>query len=282
MDTTDTTETTDKMSKVKELTNQLLDSPKMISDKLPWNNWTSQVEDSENRIAGWIGKIFHIGAFLILLALLWRAFEPLWINEGALWKNAETTAIIGSLLGAILWALAAFPVAQIIRKTSGSISSSSSGIVRLIFLELPIALIKLSGYIIAMLGLFAAVSAVLSFITTLNIPGSMYVGELFNNLQAMGSIATTALFELLNEFADINFSGAYNKMLQSSSMTNTGLLSDSAWTTQGAMTVFGSFIAVLVTLINLYINVVIYKFLFGLVSTLVTWIKSPYLPFKSL
>jgi hypothetical protein len=55
-----------------------------------------------------------------------------------------------------------------------------------------------------------------------------------------------------------------------------------AWTMAGALGVFGSFIAVLLTLINLYINVVIYKFFFGLVSTLVNWIKGPYLPFKSM
>ncbi|MEJ6755445.1 MAG: hypothetical protein QNK78_00400 [Crocinitomicaceae bacterium] len=275
-------ETTEQIKKVKELTNQLLDSPKMINDKLPWNSWTSQVEDSENRIAGWIGKIFHIGALLILLALLWRTLEPLWINDGAWWMNAETNAIIGGLLGVILWALAAFPISQIIRKTSDNIISSNSGIVRLVFLELPIALIKLSGYIIAMLGLFAAVSAVLSFVTTLDIPGSIYVGDLFNDLKEMGSLATTALFELLNEFTGINVSGAYNEMLQTSPMADAGLLSDYAWTTQGAMTVFVSFIAVLGTLINLYINVVIYNFLYGLISTLVAWIKAPYLPFKSL
>ena len=275
-------ETTEQIKKVKELTNQLLDSPKMINDKLPWNSWTSQVEDSENRIAGWIGKIFHIGALLILLALLWRTLEPLWINDGAWWMNAETNAIIGGLLGVILWALAAFPISQIIRKTSDNISSSNSGIVRLVFLELPIALIKLSGYIIAMLGLFAAVSAVLSFVTTLDIPGSIYVGDLFNDLKEMGSLATTALFELLNEFTGINVSGAYNEMLQTSPMADAGLLSDYAWTTQGGLAVFVSFIAVLGTLINLYINVVIYNFLYGLISTLVAWIKAPYLPFKSL
>jgi|GEM_PF-264396 len=276
-------ETTEQMKKVEELTNQLLDSPKMISDKFPWNSWTSRIEDSENRIAGWIGKIFRIGAFLILLALLWRTLEPLWINDGAWWMNKETTAIIGGLLGIILWALAAFPIAQIIRNTSDGISSSKSGIVRLVFLELPIALIKLSGYIIAMLGLFAAASAVLSFVTTLNIPGGIYLGEIFYNLKEVGSLATTALFEMIKEFAGINVSGAYNEMLQTSAISaNAGSLSDSAWTPQGAMAVFVSFIAVLVTLINLYINVVIYNFLYGLISTLVAWIKAPYLPFKSL
>ena len=63
---------------------------------------------------------------------------------------------------------------------------------------------------------------------------------------------------------------------------NLDLSAGEAWTVAGALWVFGSFIAVVITLINLYINVVIYQFLYGLASTLVKWVKGPYLPFKSL
>lgn len=274
METTEKIESTDKMAKVNELTNQLLDSPKMISEKLPWNNWTSCIEDSENRIAGWIGKVFQVLALASCIAILFGTLQTLWVNSGDMWHD-ETEVIICTILSILLWVCVAFPIAQIIRNTADSLSSSKSNTINLVFLDLPVAMIKMGGYILAMTALFSAISSLLSFITTLNIGSVMSLST--TELTQMGSIGTAMLFEFLNEFG---FGGFGDMMIEMMAGPNMG--SGDAWTLEGAMGVFGSFISIVVILVNLYINVVIYQFLYGLVSTLVKWVKAPYLPFKSL
>ena len=270
-------ETMNKMDKVNQLTNQLLDSPKMISNKLPWNNWNSTVEDSESNIAGWIGKVFNIAALVVLLGLLWGLFSQLWMGDGGFWKQ-EAKLITGGLLGIVLWTYAAFPITQIIRNTSESISSSKSNIINLIFLDLPVAIIKLSGYVLAMVGLFAAIAAVLSFITTLNVSGVSNMEGVIFSMSGMNTLGINAVMELLGNYGMGEISNIISQ-ITSPNLTN---YDGSAWTMNGAAGICGSFIAVLVTLINLYITVAIYKFIFGLASTLVKWVKAPYLPFKSL
>jgi hypothetical protein len=261
---------------IKNLTNQVLDLPKMIGGKLPWNNWNSCVEDSENSIAEWIGKIFSIGALALLVALIWGTLSPMW-NGG--FDGKEALDIVAMLIGTLLWVYAAFPIAQIVRNTGDGIASSKSGIIHLIFLDLPVALIKLAGYVLAMVGLFAAIATTLSFITTLDIAGG--VGSMVNGLAEMSTMGTTALFDILSNTPVAEIGDAMNQMMNAMAEMGSSVRGE-AWTMPGAMGVFASFVAVLVTLINLYINVVIYQFLFGLVSTLVNWVKGPYLPFKSL
>jgi hypothetical protein len=265
------------MNKVNQLTNQLLDSPKMISDKLPWNNWNSSVEDSENSISGWIGKVFNIAALVVLLAILWGLFSQLWMDNGGFWKQ-EATLIIGGLLGILLWTYAAFPITQIIRNTSESISSSKSDIINLIFLDIPVAVIKLSGYVLAMVGLFAAISEVLSFITALNVSGVSNMEGVMFSMSGMNTLGINAVMEVMGNCC----MGDISNIISQITSPDLTVYGGSAWTVSGAAGVCVSFLAVLVTLINLYITVAIYKFIFGLASTLVKWVKAPYLPFKSL
>ena len=275
METTEKMESTDKMAKVNELTNQLLDSPKMISEKLPWNNWTSSIEDSENRIAGWIGKVFQVLALASCIMILFVTLESLWAKSGLMWQG-EPEAVISAVLSILLWACVAFPIAQIIRNIGSSLGSSKSNTIGLVFLDLPVAMIKMAGYILAMIGLFGAISALLSFITTLSIVNSMGMEEV-KMLTEMGSMGTAILFGLLNDLGMTQFGEMITDMMAGPNMG-----SGDAWTVEGAMGVFGSFISIVVILVNLYINVMVYQFLYGLASTLVKWLKAPYLPFKSL
>ena len=263
------------MDKIKDIFNMVVDSPNMVNSKLPWNSWNSCIEESENSIAGWIGKIFSIGSFLFLLGILYATLNPLW-NGG--FDGNDAMGIIGMLIGMLLWTYAAFPISKIVSNVGDNIGSSKSGIIHLIFLDLPVSIIKVAGYVLAMVGLFAAIGATLSFVTTLNIGGGL--ANMTAGLVEMASMGTTALFGMLSDSPAYAIADAMDAVLNPDlSMLGYG---GDAWTIAGAMGVFAAFIGVLLTLINLYINIVIYKFFFGLVSTLVNWIKGPYLPFKSL
>jgi hypothetical protein len=289
------------MDKINDLTNQLLDSPKMVGSKLPWNNWNSCVEDSENSIAGWIGKIFSIGAFALLLGLLYAVISPIFADvstDPEVYQNGfffaygsddagewgyqmkGFMAIIGLLVGTLLWAYAAFPISQVVRNIGDSIAESKSNIINLMFLDVPVALIKLAGYLLAMIALFAALGGVIEFLTTLTL-GGVNIAGMTSGLTEAASMGTTALFGILNDTPLNDVSTAMAAMLNPDLSQLFGNGGD-AWTILGAMGVFVSFVAILFVLINLYVNVVIYQFLFGLISSLVNWIKGPYLPFKSL
>jgi hypothetical protein len=263
------------MDKIKDLFNMVVDSPNMVNSKLPWNSWNSCIEESENSIAGWLGKIFSVGAFLLLIGILYGNLNPLW-NGG--FKGADAVGVIGILIGMLLWTYAAFPISKIVRNVGDNLGSSKSGIIHLIFLDLPLSFIKVAGYVLAMVGLFTAIGATLSFVTSIDIVGGL--GKMTEGLAEMASMGTTALFGILSDSPVYAIGDAMNQILN----PDLGMFGygGEAWTIAGAMGVFAAFIGVLLTLINLYINIVIYKFFFGLISTLVNWIKGPYLPFKSL
>ena len=59
------------MDKIKNFFNMVVDSPNMVNSKLPWNCWNSCMDDSEGNLAKWTGRIFRIGAFVMLAASLY-------------------------------------------------------------------------------------------------------------------------------------------------------------------------------------------------------------------
>ena len=261
---------------IKNLTNRLLDSPQMVSGKLPWNQWSSTIEDSENSIAGWLGKIFSVVAFFALLGVLLSILSPIW--DGG-FDGKDALGVVGMLLGIIFWAYAAFPVTQVIRNTGDGVASSKSGVVRLMFLDLPVALMKMAGYLLAMIGLFAAIASLIGFLTTLNLGGDM-MGMVSSGLGSFTNMGTAVLSSVLADTPLSMISEMMGDLMQQPEMlSNAG---GSAWTVAGAMGVFSAFVSVVFVLVSMYINVAIYQFLFGLVAALVNWVKGPYLPFKSL
>ena len=263
----------------KNLLNQVLNSPKMVSDKLPWNSWNSCIEDSENSIADWVGKLFQIGAFAFLIAILATVLNPFWDDGffgGFDGNDAEET--IGMLLGMVLWVYAAFPISEVIKNVGSSISDSKSNIINFIFYEVILAIIKTCGYLLAMVGLFTAIGGLIGFITTLDILS--YTSP--EGLAAGANLGIAALVGLIEAIPGVDLPGAAASLIEGLSGAAMVPEFGEAWTMEGAQSVFGGFIAVLVILILLYINLIIYKFVYGLLTTLVNWVKSPYIPFKSL
>jgi len=55
----------------------------------------------------------------------------------------------------------------------------------------------------------------------------------------------------------------------------------SAWSWDGLMSVVWEYVGVAVVLAKLYVSLAIYKCFYAIISSLVNWIKSPYLPFKT-
>ena len=54
-----------------------------------------------------------------------------------------------------------------------------------------------------------------------------------------------------------------------------------AWSVNGFYAVLWQYVGVVAILAKLYVSIAIYYFFYGIISSLVKWIKSPYLPFKT-
>ena len=141
--------------------NMIIDFPKLVNDKLPMNCWNSCMDDSEGNLAKWAGEVFRVGAFVTLAYSLCATVSILW--TGGMGEGAQE--MVGSLLGMLLFAYAAFPIAQVVRSAGESVGSSKSDTVTLIFHDIPVATIKALGHILALVALFGALAAGVSAVT---------------------------------------------------------------------------------------------------------------------
>lgn len=81
----------------------------------------------------------------------------------------------------------------------------------------------------------------------------------------------------LHDFSDL-FNQLYGLDFMGGKMASTV----DGWTWDGLSSVTLSYVSVLVVLIQLFISLAVYHFLYALASALVNWVKAPYLPFKKL
>ena len=183
--------------------NMIIDFPKLVNDKLPMNCWNSCMDDSEGNLAKWAGEVFRVGAFVTLAYSLCATVSILW--TGGMGEGAQE--MVGSLLGMLLFAYAAFPIAQVVRSAGESVGSSKSDTVTLIFHDIPVATIKALGHILALVALFGALAAGVSAVTNgwLDMSGAANTDWTtnFDYWYSVPTDAMTALMGLLGLGVDI-------------------------------------------------------------------------------
>ena len=196
-----------------------------------------------------------------------------------------TLGLVGYLLAFFFWLYAMIPLVNVLRSTGNEISNSKGNILELILRDGPLALIRAAGYIAALLALFAAIAITFTWLTSINLgTGGDVWGEaggllsLFSDFSNIGIMAIAALMGM----ADI-FSSVDPEMLMSK-LTDT--MSDGSmveWlNTDDLVIVIGAYWNVIVILIGLFINLLIWKWVYALGNTFVKWISGPYFPHKSL
>lgn len=257
---------------MKKILNKVLDLPQMINSKLPGNTFNSWVQESEGNIPNWVGKFYRVSALVVLLASLMVILSPIW--SGGMGEKLD---ILANILYMLIWVYAAFPISQVIRSAGDSLASSKSGTIDFIFKDLAIANIKILGHVAAIVALFGAFAMTLSWATSMNVSGDFATGWIANIDYAYGlpMAATAELANLLN----LEFIG--NILAKDWTNWDPTMASGSAWTWNGLMSVAWEYVGVAVILAKLYVVLAIYKFFYSIISSLVNWIKSPYLPFKA-
>ena len=263
---------------MENLINQIVDAPKMVSDKIP-GNITSMVEGSDRNVSKWVGMFYRIAATLFILGALYNLASPLW-GDAPLPSDGKVLVVMFVVL--LTWMYAAFPMSDIIRSAGETLGSSDSGIVKFIFGDLVLANIKMVGHLMAILTFFSACLMTLGWAIDQSAMGmfSSAMGEnsfISENISWMFDLPMVATADFANW---VGFEGVAG-VIQSWSDLQFTVESGEAQSWAGLVQCCWAFAGVVLVLAQLYVSLAIYSFLFGLATSFMNWFKNPYLPTKS-
>lgn len=265
---------------IKNYLNQFINLPKMVNDMLPWNCWNACMSDSEKSIPEWINTIFKIAAVVFVLGGLFNTFKGFGdIGDYFDYGAAEG---IGFILGSLFWIYVLFPISNIIRDLGEEIASSKSHMIEFVLKDIPLALIRATGYIAALLALFGAISVSFEWLTSISL-GSQSVwgtfGDMLGGASAVFNIGLMAVAAMMSAFdMGIDIMDMSEMLL----MTQGGFGGVEWFDFDALPMVIAAFVSVIGTLILVFVNLIIWKWVYSLGTTFVNWISGPYLPFKSL
>jgi len=184
---------------------------------------------------------------------------------------------VGSVIAMLIYIYAAFPLAQIVRNAGEEIAGSSSSTVGFVFKDLVLANIKAVGYFAAMSAFFSAVVGVVAWLVNADVYTYVHSLNLASGVAdlPMAALGMMAGMAGLSEVNDVVMS-LYGMDLMSAGYAGGG------WSIEGLIGAGMGFVGVIIMLIQLYVSLAVYGFLYGLANTFVNWVKAPYLPFKSM
>ena len=258
---------------MEKLLNRLIDLPSEVNGMLPWNCWNSCMSDSEGNLASWAGDFFRIGAFVTWVCAVFASLSILW--TGGMGEGAE--AIVGSLLGMLLWVYAAFPIAMVVRGAGEEVAASKGDTVNLLFYDLPMATIKAVGYITALVAVFGAIVAAVSAVSAgfVDMTGS-YDAAYMSNFDYAYALPASAM-DAFTGMIGLEWVGGVLNSFWEWDVTRAG---DGTWPGDVVASAW-EFVQVAVILAKLYVVMAIYTWVWTILNTLFNWVKSPSLPIRS-
>ena len=256
-----------------KILNQILDLPHMVNQKLPKNNFNDMMEGSEGSFGGWAGTFYKVGALVVLLGILIGAITG---GMDAI-NSAEGLGKGTAAVCMLILIYAAFPIAQTVRSAGDSLAGSKSGIIDFVFRDLIVANIKLAGHAGALVALFGAFCATLGWLLMGTDPNISVAPELFAGIAYSVSLPINAAAEFLT-MVRLDFVGG---VLKDFSAWDVAGSDATGYNIGGLVAVGWEYVQVEIVLAKLYVSLAIYNFLYGLLSSLSSWIKNPSLPIKT-
>ena len=192
---------------------------------------------------------------------------------------------VGYLLALFFWLYALIPLVNVVRFAGNEIASSRGNMLELLIRDVPLALIRAAGYIAALVALFSAIGYTITWLTSINLGvGSNVWGDAggilssFSEFSNIGIVAIASLLEVSDVFSSVNPEMLMSKLTDT--MSEGSLI---GWLdTDDLVIVIGAYWNVVVTLIVLFINLIIWKWVYNLGHTFVKFVSGPYFPHKSL
>ena len=254
---------------------QVTDMPKMAEGILQVDMINSTMNDVEGNLNKWIGMIYQVASLIFLLCAVYNFIDP-FIHD-ALKDAPDGKYTAGVVLSAVIWLYAAFPMTQIIRNAGESISNSSSPILVFVFKDFIVANIRMVGQLMAVSALFGAVCSLIHIAADINM-GILHSSMDTSIVQWMYDIPLTAAVDFTNFIGFESIADALVKGMSSWKVSHSGHVQSLS----GLVEVGYAFCTVLLVLMNMYISLAIYNALFGMASTFLNFLKSPYIPTKAL
>ena len=192
---------------------------------------------------------------------------------------------VGYLLALFFWLYALIPLVNVVRFAGNEIASSRGNMLELLIRDVPLALIRAAGYIAALIALFSAIGYTITWLTSINLGvGSNVWGDAggilssFSEFSNIGIVAITSLLEVSDVFSSVNQEMLMSKLTDT--MSEGSLI---GWLdTDDLVIVIGAYWNVVVTLIVLFVNLIIWKWVYTLGHTFIRFVSGPYFPHKSL
>jgi len=160
---------------MEKIINSILDFPHMVNQKLPKNCFNEMMDNSEGSVSDWTGKIFKVGALVVLVGMLLSV-----VNGGMdAFNGAEGIGKLAAGLCTLILIYAAFPIAQVVRSAGDSLAASKSSMVEFFFKDFIVANIKALGHITALAALFGAICSTVAWV--LGSDGMTISAELYDS-----------------------------------------------------------------------------------------------------
>ncbi len=263
---------------MKKMYQTLIDFPGMVNQKIMNAELNTAVAnfDSQGGIRSYTASIYQLVSLLVLLsmevAIIMGAMDFMGSD-----KNSGL-AKAGSILTTVLMMYSAFPIAHIIRSRGESLGATHNGMVGFMFKDFVTTNLLMLGEIAAVSGFILATCLGLSFLfdstlycfcmnsSMLGVVGwvtSLPMGGLYAllaalNLDYLSGIIAQGIAFRLDEAATFN--------------------GDMLWNRHDLILVGGAYINVILGLAVVYVNLAVYKYMFGLVDSLSKWLQNPTLP----
>ena len=256
---------------MEKIINSILDFPHMVNQKLPKNCFNEMMDNSEGSVSDWTGKIFKVGALVVLVGMLLSV-----VNGGMdAFNGAEGIGKLAAGLCMLILIYAAFPIAQVVRSAGDSLAASKSSMVEFFFKDFIVANIKALGHITALAALFGAICSTVAWV--LGSDGMTISAELYESFTYAYALPVDAMAAFMGMLG-LEFVGGFIADFFNWSVTAGEV---SGYNLESAIVLGWEFVQVVIILAQLYVALAFYHFFYGILSSLFNWIKSPYLPFKS-
>ena len=264
---------------MKKMIQQVLDFPQMVNQQIFKGRINEAVDafDGQNGVRSYVSTIYQ---YIALAVFVWMEYNLLMAAYGYLTGTATGIEKAGSLLTILLLILSAFPIAQLIRARGNSFDSTHKGMVGFVFNDFVKTNIRLVGEVVAIMGLFSAFNFTLSFLFDQNLFNPATSGA--SLLSPMAPLATLPMDLLAGIMTFLKFDGVTGMINNAMAyrMDNSAGIAygNFVWDVRDWALVLGAYVNVIVGLIMMYISLAIYGYIYGIISSLISWIANPTFP----
>ncbi len=265
---------------MKQLLQSILDLPGMVNQRVMNARLNSEIDsfDSASGFGGHVKTLYQWFSVLVLLSIEWVV-----INGAMDYFQSDASGLskIGSAITTLLLIYSAFPIAHIIRKHGESLGDNYNGMVSFFFRDFILTNIRIVGESAAVAGFIGALSLTLGWAIDHDLYMGTSTGILAYIFENVGSVPMDGLAALLGMLQLDMLTEFMRGVMNFSVGGGTHFGGDFLWWREDILTVAGAYIGVMMGLAAMYINLAIYGYLYGLVSTLAGWIQSPHIPIKN-